>query len=152
MKFLTCGLILLILIGLLPMAGATPIGTSTSTATLNIDSIVTYGSTVTITVTGLTQDKISFTWTAQNGDKINHRNIKIIDGTASDSITANVEGTWTVEYHEIGIAQKSDNSKTFIVSSSSPEFPIGSFVSLLLAGGLYLVLRRNMAGYFNVKR
>ncbi|OPY22468.1 MAG: hypothetical protein A4E23_00770 [Methanomethylovorans sp. PtaU1.Bin073] len=152
MKFLTCGLILVILIGVLPMAGATPIGPSATTATLNIESIVTYGSTVTITVTGLTQDKISFTWTAQNGNKINHNNIKIIDGTASDSIAANVEGTWTVEYHEIGIAQNSDNSKTFIVSSSSPEFPIGSFVSLLLAGGLYLVLRRNMAGYFNVKR
>lgn len=152
MKFLKCGLILLILLVFLPVAGATPVRLSTATATLNTQSIVTYGSNVTITVTGLTQDKISFTWTAQNGDKIHHNNIKITNGTASDSITANVEGTWTVEYREIGIAQDSDNSKTFIVSSSSPEFPIGSFVSLLLAGGLYLILRRNMAGYFNVKR
>lgn len=152
MKFLNCGLILLILIGFLSVAGAIPIGPSTTTATLNIESIVTYGSDVTITVTGLTQDKISFTWTAQNGNKINHNNIKIIDGTASDSITANVEGAWTVEYHEIGIAQSSDNSKIFLVSLSSPEFSIGSFVALLLTGGLYLLIRRNMAGYCNVQR
>lgn len=55
--------------------------------------------------------------------------------------TPSVEGLWTVT-----VKQASQTvTKTFYVKGL-PEFPVGSFISLLLVCGLYLMLRRNMVG------
>jgi uncharacterized repeat protein (TIGR01451 family) len=65
-------------------------------------------------------------------------------------------GEWFVyitEYDTNGIQLSvADTKDSFSVICTIPEFLTGSFIAMLLAGAVYLVMRRNMAGFLNGKR
>ncbi|WP_394697739.1 beta strand repeat-containing protein [uncultured Methanomethylovorans sp.] len=99
-------------------------------------------------------------WKDEVGDILHsetiERNGDTYPGT-SWTIPLNSTGTWSVEITEYSGSQKSgtivgQSTDSFEVTDAVPEFPIGSSIFLFVVGGLYLKMRKKMAGFSNDKR
>ena len=106
----------------------------------------------TVTVNPLTGTSMAFSWYAPPpaSNLVLYSTTTVFDDQYYNVLPrANKAGTWQVAIVEFPTYK--GNTATFTVSEA-PEFIYGSFISLFLVSGLYLILRRNLVGSFNVNR
>ncbi len=160
MKIIRYGLLFLILIGLVSLAAAAgPVYTQSfkelNDVSFNTIQPFVYGATVFDTVNSNGGYMMSFSWYYPDGSFAMYTEKSVRNNQYSDFIdTADQKGSWTVSvlekyYSGIPVGGSTAN---FEVSEQLPEFGYGSFISLLLSGVLYFILRRNVVGSFNANR
>jgi hypothetical protein len=134
-----------------------PRHTHVITGTLNVGYAII--DTVTSTVTYDQANNMQFEWYGPDGKK---KYTSVASGTPSSAggtiysgtlpaAENKLEGTWTVIVKET--VKGSSNVYSYTTCGITvPEFLFGSFISLFIAGILYMIIRRNIVGSCNVKK
>lgn len=154
MDILRFSIILLLVIGLVPLASAYN-HTHSFTGTLDNSDFFVYGEDVKDTVTTDLTDgnKMEFEWFDPNMVLQRHSTVYRVnseDDYYYDSIEGKkvvTDGDWTVDVVE---SEHNIQSTGHFMVAASPEFSYGPFMSMLLAGILYFVMRREVKGHVNV--
>lgn len=178
MDILRFSIILLLVIGLIPLAAAPPsenadnivhVHTLSGTSdTINTAQFVFEGQ-VTDVVTSNSTSGVGmwFVWNVDGSiSQLGYTSVRQPDGSYKDKYEP-FEGNWIINAHEVddtadisinnnwitftsGLIKTSD-SDNFTVSPL-PEFTFGSLIAMLFAGMIYLMIRRNVDRSANVNR
>ena len=156
MKLFTYCILLLLLIGLVPVAAADASHSFSGVHDDTVTNSFVYGGDVKDTVDAqLTfSDNMLFYWADPSNDLRRRAGVYLISGSDSyyDIVTnTDEQGQWSVSATEFSYGNEAPKSTSaqFKVAAL-PEFSIGSFISLIFAGVLYFMMRRTVKGSVNV--